>query len=68
MPKGIYGNSGRNILDGPGLSNTDFTLMRDIALRERLKLELRGEFFNAFNQVHLIRRTRPSPQEASGVF
>jgi hypothetical protein len=33
-------------------SNTDFTLMKDIAMHKRLKVQLRGEFFNAFNQVN----------------
>lgn len=49
---GIYGNAGRNVLNGPAYSNTDFTLMKDIAMHERLKVQLRGEFFNAFNQVN----------------
>jgi len=52
LPKGIYGNSGRNIINGPAFNNTDFTLMKDVRLREPLKIQLRGEFFNAFNQVH----------------
>ena len=65
LPKGIYGNSGRNILDGPGLSNTDFTLMREIPLRERVRLQMRGEFFNAFNQVHF---DPPNTSVSSGSF
>jgi hypothetical protein len=49
---GIYGNAGRNVLNGPADSNTDFTLMKDIVMHERRKVQLRGEFFNAFNQVN----------------
>ena len=52
LPLGIYGNSGRNIFNGPALNNTDFTLMKDMSIHERLRAQLRGEFFNAFNQVH----------------
>jgi hypothetical protein len=55
LPKGIYGNTGRNILNGPALNNTDFTLMKDLVVREPLRIQLRGEFFNAFNQVHFDR-------------
>ncbi len=65
VPDGTYGNAGRNFLDGPGLSNTDFTLMRDFAVHERLKAQLRGEFFNAFNQAHF---NPPDSTVASGSF
>ncbi len=44
-----YGNSGRNILYGPGFFNWDAVLMRNFAIRERLRLQFRGEFFNATN-------------------
>jgi hypothetical protein len=44
-----FGNSGRNILIGPGLKNWDLSLMKNFQLSERFKLEFRGEFYNAFN-------------------
>ena len=44
-----WGNSGRNILQGPGTENVDFSIFKTIALREGSKLELRSEFFNLFN-------------------
>jgi hypothetical protein len=49
---GRYGQSGRNILSGPAYSDTDFAIFRDFAFGERYKAELRGEFFNIFNQVN----------------
>ena len=49
---GQYGQSGRNILSGPGLSNTDFAVLRNFAFKERYKLEFRAECFNLFNQVN----------------
>jgi hypothetical protein len=52
LPLGLYGNAGRNILSGPALNNSDFTLMKEITAREPLQVQLRGEFFNAFNQVN----------------
>lgn len=52
---GTFGSAGRNILLGPGLSNSDLSLFKDfrgiIAGRESTDLQLRGEFYNAFNQV-----------------
>ena len=34
---------------GPGINNWDTALMRNFPVRERLKLQLRGEFYNTFN-------------------
>jgi hypothetical protein len=51
LPRGIYGNAGRNTLAGPATNRTDLNLMKDILVREPVRAQLRGEFFNAFNQV-----------------
>jgi len=50
--RGTFGSSGRNILDGPGEASLNLSLFRALALTERLKLQLRGEFFNALNRVN----------------
>jgi hypothetical protein len=52
-PPFTYGNSGRNILYGPGTDNTDFALHRFFTIpgREGMKLEFRGELFNLFNRT-----------------
>jgi hypothetical protein len=47
-----FGNSGRNILRGPGLVNLDFGLFRDFSLGERVKMQLRSEVFNFTNTPH----------------
>jgi hypothetical protein len=47
-----FGNSGRNILEGPGLDNLDFALMKNFQLGERFKLQFRAEMYNIFNQAH----------------
>ncbi len=65
LPKGIYGNSGRNIVSGPAMADTDFTLMKDIVVREPFRAQIRGEFFNAFNQVNF---DAPNTSVASGSF
>ncbi len=49
---GQFGNLGRNTLIGPGFSNTDLGLMKNFAVTERVRLQFRGELFNAFNQVN----------------
>ncbi|MBI3697749.1 MAG: TonB-dependent receptor [Acidobacteria bacterium] len=47
-----FGNSGRNILSGPGLVNLDFSLFRAVPVTERIKLEVRLESFNLSNTPH----------------
>jgi outer membrane receptor protein involved in Fe transport len=52
-PLGSYGNSGRNILIGPGRYNLDFALFKNFPLRESWRLEYRWEMFNALNHANL---------------
>ncbi len=47
-----FGNSGRNILDGPGLNNWDIALLKNFSLSERFKLQFRAESYNLSNQAH----------------
>ena len=44
-----YGDAGRNILRGPHRTNLDFSLFKDYAITERVRLQLRGELFNILN-------------------
>lgn len=53
VPSGTLGNSGRNILRGPKLTNLDTALQRRIKLAGDTALELRWEVFNVFNSVQL---------------
>jgi len=46
-----YGTLRRNSFRGPGLVNMDLSLSKTTALTERLKLEIRGDFFNLFNHA-----------------
>jgi hypothetical protein len=46
-----FGNAGRNIVFGDGLTSLDLSAIKQFKLRERLTLQLRGEFFNAFNNT-----------------
>jgi len=49
---GTYGNLGRGVLSGPGLAELDVSLLKDIALAERVSLEIRSEFFNVLNHAN----------------
>lgn len=44
-----FGNSGRNILYGPGRVNFDLSLFKEFLFRDTVKLQFRAEAFNAFN-------------------
>jgi hypothetical protein len=46
---GTFGNAGRNTLDGPGYQNFNASLVKNTALTESVKLQLRAEAFNLFN-------------------
>ena len=46
-----YGNAGRGLVNAPGINNWDLALMKDTKIHERLRLQFRAEFFNAFNHV-----------------
>lgn len=46
---GVFGNTGRNIFDGPGFVNLDASLIKVISFKERYSLELRGETFAITN-------------------
>jgi hypothetical protein len=47
-----YGSLGRNFFRGPGRTNMDLSFAKVTPLYgERLKLEIRGDFFNIFNHA-----------------
>ena len=46
---GTWGNSGRNILQGPGTKTVDFSIFKDTHLAESKVLQLRAEAFNLAN-------------------
>jgi hypothetical protein len=46
---GVFGNSGRNIMTGPGFFNLDASLFKVVKFAERFALEIRGEAFAVTN-------------------
>ena len=46
---GTIGNSGRNILRGPGIKNWDLAILKNTRITERVSHEFRLELFNAWN-------------------
>ena len=62
---GVFGNSGRNILRGPGFFNLDSSLFRNFRINERFKLQFRAEAFGTTNTPHF---GNPAATVTSGGF
>jgi hypothetical protein len=52
VPRGIYGDAARGLIYGPGDSGTDLAVLRYVNLGRDLRLQLRAESFNVFDQVN----------------
>jgi len=55
-----YGNLGRNALVGPTYKQWDFALYKNTSLGERVKLQLRAEFFNILNHPNFANPEMPA--------
>ena len=51
-PVARFGNLGRNVVIGPGFNNTDFSIIKNTTLGERLRSQFRAEFFDLFNHAN----------------
>ena len=66
MTAGVWGNGGRNILVGPGFQNWDVSLLKNLRLAERRKLQFRAESFNVFNHTNFTGVSTTVRFDASG--
>lgn len=48
-PVQMYGNSARTVARSPGSVNTDFSVFKELVFNERIRAQLRFEFFNLTN-------------------
>lgn len=51
-PVARFGNLGRNVIIGPGFNNVDFSVIKNIKLDDRRRLQFRGEMFDLFNNAN----------------
>jgi Carboxypeptidase regulatory-like domain len=52
-PNVFGGTLRRNQIYGPGFSDVDISVFKNIPITERIKAQFRVEFFNAFNRINL---------------
>ena len=48
-PPGTFGNTGKNILQGPGMNTADIALMKNWDFHGENNIQFRWEMYNAFN-------------------
>jgi hypothetical protein len=51
-PPNTWGNAGYNFLDAPGYLDRDLSAVKNTKLTEKVNLQFRAEFFNAFNRAN----------------
>jgi len=64
-PTGTFGTLGRNAVRAPGMLRVDASLSREFVFHERLRLEARGEGFNAINHANF---SAPNTNLSSATF
>jgi len=62
---GTYGTSGRNVIQGPPSFNMDTSLIKNLSILERYKLQLRFDFFN-FTNHPVMSNPYAQPGDAGG--
>ncbi len=62
-----FGNSGRNILVGPGLVDVDVSLIKRFTIAERLKTEFRAEAFNILNHPNFALPNATIGRSSAGI-
>ncbi len=48
-PADRFGNAGRAVVIGPGVNSWNLAVFKNFQVREQIRMQFRGEFFNAFN-------------------
>jgi hypothetical protein len=62
---GTFGNSGRNIITGPGVNSCDLGIYKNIPIKDQFRVQFRMQMYNAFNRAHF---DIPNNNPASSAF
>jgi hypothetical protein len=50
-PLGYIGSAARDVFRGPGQNQWDLSVFKNFVFHEKVSMEMRGEFYNAFNHA-----------------
>jgi hypothetical protein len=64
----VFGNEGRNAVQGPGYVNWDFSAFKNIRLTESKEIQFRGELFNVLNHTNFRLPVSDIASISSGTF
>jgi hypothetical protein len=64
--RGILGNAGRNLFRGPGINSWDMAMKREFRVREKIRLTLRMDTYNAFNHTQFASVNSTAQFDANG--
>jgi hypothetical protein len=72
-PLGYIGSAARDVFRGPGQNQWDLSVFKRFVVREKASLELRGEFYNAFNHaqwssINTSAQFNPAGQQVNSLF
>jgi len=48
---GTIGNAAKTLIRGPGINNWDIAIFKSFPIKEQVRLQFRGEMYNAFNHT-----------------
>jgi hypothetical protein len=51
---GSFGNSGRNVIIGPGLRNVDIAMARSVRVSDAMRAQIRVDVYNVFNHANFV--------------
>lgn len=63
---GTYGDATKDVFRGPGLNNWDLSAFKNFKFRERLRVQARGEFYNAWNHTQFTSVDNATRFDAKG--
>ncbi len=63
---GTIGNAARSVLRGPGINNWDLVIFKNLPIVERVRIQFRCEFYNAFNHTQFSSVNTSARFDATG--
>jgi hypothetical protein len=66
-PLGTLGNAARSLIRGPGINKWDLSLIKELPIHEKTRLQFRWELYNAFNHTQFSGLDATARFDATGL-